>query len=900
MIILKASTDLKVIFNKLINTMGINHKWTELFLIKNNNLILHGKSTILVFDFGTKVISCNTAEVTLVEEKTQQITDNELLVNVINMTLYTFGKWGKIKGLTVEKDYQQINSLFGNFLKQINVEPILTDDNLKFVRNGILITYEEIIELILKEQIQKEDGTENSEVENIDKDKVHNKYDIGLWRKIVWTSGHYAFEKEKLTEYDKMKARIGNNFYRVSYLCPICKDKLYMVVYPYGKELLIESDEKGIYLARAYTCTTCHQLFTPKPHMLLIDGSVFALDFEDDSEAYADYIELIGKQGEKSSNCNFNEYEVDYFKSKKNGEEQLEAICTDMELLSDKEIVELQDKMDSGFYPKESTNKFYQAVENVLISRRYPKQEKDDNLNEIKKHKNSKLTIETVNENKTQALTNRLTKERRHKLKDNKKRKSIHKVEKPVKIKPNYILQYNTDRKQVNNQLHESMRKETLISSQNSMTNSSINIQPIISDLRTDLTIKDNIVGNAAKKNKVTELLQKVESCKDKNYIHIHRVFEDLKKADYNYSIKEPFIISLKDMMEKQGKRELDALRLKIPANISKAQYIQLNETIEQYKEIDYSSYKKHLDNMRVEAEKQEIVSYIKRANARDRSTYMSLYQKLKTEDFDENNVKPFLENIYDKIYNIDEKTIYTICHDPANLTFEEGLEALEEISLKDLLPELKSKTLETIEQRLTKIKRNECEKLVSKISKEMDKIKINNTRIHYYDVRSGVRSNHNDEESIIINKALNSFAESRGRYEFPILICDASVKANGTSGFVLTPDHIFYNSLFESGVIDIMKIDNIIAEKGMINFGLYAYMNQNRKVKLSNSLQLSDLKQFATVLNEFITYLKEKPESRDISYIAKEKHTVKCCYRCGFVYKGDNLCPKCGSKMNE
>jgi hypothetical protein len=930
MILLKASSDLKVIFNKLINTMGINHKWTEIFLIKNNNIILHGKSTILVFDFGTKGISCNPAEVTLMEDTIEQIESNELLVNVINMTLYTFGKWGKIKGLTVEKDYQQLNSLFSNFLNKINVEPVLTADNLKFIRNGILITYEEIIELILDEQKRKEKEKDNIDMENPDRDKTQkNKYDIGLWRKIVWTSGHLLFEKERLTESDKTRARIGNNFYRVSYLCPVCKEKLHMVVYPIGKELLVETDEKGVYLARAYTCSSCHQLFTPKPHMLLMDGNVFNLDFEDDTEAYEDYLELIGKQGEKSSNCNFNEYEADYFKNKQKENEQLEEICMDIDLLSDKEVIELQDKMDSGFYPQRSIEQYYQTVENVISSRRYPNQEKNkvDIANNNKKSEDNKKTnINKKTNNNKKSEDNKKT--NNNKKKNNNKdlfhtqgavefeKDKFEKIVKvknikiknikinPIKIKSdfhlNYHSNYNDDRKRLKVSTKEADREGTDASAPSLAIMQDNKKFSSILNKGTDEKIKNNSSDSLMISNIETKLQQKVESCRDKNYIQIHRVMEEMKRTDYNNSTKEPFLISLKEMMEKQGKKELDAIRLRIPVNISKAQYSQLKETIEQYKEIDYSNYKKHLDNMRVEAEKQEITSYIKHANAKNRNSLMSLYQKLKEEDFDEKNVTPFLENIYDKIYNLDETTINRICPDPVELTFEEGINAYEELSSEDLLPELKFKTLETIDQRLTKIKRNECEKLVNKLSKEMDNIVSNNSRIHFYNVRSGTRSNTDDMESVIINKALNSYAVDLGRYEFPILICDTSVKSNGSSGFVLTPDHIFYNSLFESGVLDVLEIENINADKGMINLGLYAHMNNNGKVKLSNSLQLADLKLFAKVLNEFVGYLKEKPESRDVSYIAKEKHTVKCCYRCGFVYKGDNRCPKCGSKMNE
>ena len=44
-------------------------------------------------------------------------------------------------------------------------------------------------------------------------------------------------------------------------------------------------------------------------------------------------------------------------------------------------------------------------------------------------------------------------------------------------------------------------------------------------------------------------------------------------------------------------------------------------------------------------------------------------------------------------------------------------------------------------------------------------------------------------------------------------------------------------------------------------------------------------MEHFLTKLNRFIQYLQEKPESRSVEYLAEEKHPVKCCYRCGYVY---------------
>lgn len=905
MILLRANAELKVIFAKLINTMGKDIKWTEVFIINNNNLVLAGKDSVLFFDFGNKGISNKPTEVNLKEDSIVQITKNEFLENTLNITLYAFGKWGKIKGLTVERDYSQINELFGNLLKEIDVEPVLSADHLRFYKHGVQITYEDIIQDILKKQKEKDDKEkEQSEAYQQEENEAEKgKYDIGLWHKIIWTSSHYELKKEDLSDREKDKSRLGNNFYKISYQCPNCSDNLSMVIYPEGKELLIETDEKGVYLARAYTCSNCHRFYTPKPRMLLAEGSVFSLDFEDDTNAYEDYLEVLGKQGERTYNCNFNEYEADYRKRKSQSETQLEEICKNIEDLSDKEVVNLKDKMESGFYPQKSVEHCHKKVVQELKKRkRHPHKSKNnvdnkeaDNGKQIKENGTSDNALEVqklIKSNTNPAGLQAIRKEEA-------KKKSFHIIKTSYHGKSKDMLRQETEA-----QPEQDNQKENLSPlGQENFNRKKIYPQHPANE-RTTLE-KDKISGVISSSKPQDRDLEKVlmgkaEACKDKDYITIARFIEEMKDEDCSNSVKENILLSLKKLLEIRGRKELEVIRSKIPENINKAQYLQFKEKIEQYREIDNHVYKSYLEDKRDGAEKQEIAALIRRVNAKDRSSLMELYQKLKKEDYEYRNITPFLDDIKNKIYSIDEMTIKRICGDPAELTYEDGRKAYEELSSKDLLPELKTNILSLIDKRLTKIKMNECEQLIQKLSKDISKVLSKHSRIHFYDVRKGLRNNPEEEETLVIHKALSTYAAGRGKYEFPILICDASNKSNGSRGFVLTPDHIFYNTIVDSGIIDVMNINNINARKGLISKGIYAFSEQSGSVKIANNLDLRDVKIFANVLNEFVSYLKEKPESRDIAYIAKEKHSVKCCYRCGHVYRGDNICPKCGAKFNE
>ncbi len=92
--------------------------------------------------------------------------------------------------------------------------------------------------------------------------------------------------------------------------------------------------------------------------------------------------------------------------------------------------------------------------------------------------------------------------------------------------------------------------------------------------------------------------------------------------------------------------------------------------------------------------------------------------------------------------------------------------------------------------------------------------------------------------------------------------------------------------------VIDAVK-------SGAIKKGIYVKRSSGEMKKLPCGVKAGELPVFAEALHEFVAYLKAKPESRSIDYLAKKDHAIKCCYRCGYRYQGGDVCPKCGSKAN-
>jgi hypothetical protein len=941
MILLKANDKLKAVFQKIIKTMGENVEWTDIFLINNNDLILLGRVRSLFFHFDNKRADSNMIDITVNEESIEQITDNEMLENSLNMTLYTFGKWGVIKGLRVEKDYDQLNKLLQYIFQDIHAEASLTKDYLRFYKDGVQVTYEEIIQFILSSKKPAEDQIEETLEEDITEQEEESDYSLGLWHKIAWKSTKLSFVKEEMTEEDKAKSRLGNDFYMVNYRCPSCSEKLYMVVYPMGEEFRIETDEGGVYLARAYTCSSCKSFYTPKPQKLLSEGEVYWLTFEDDAIAYEDYQELLGKQGQKTSNCNFNEYEEDYIDKNKEDSASLEEMSGDFESMSEDEIEEIKDKMDSGFYSEETISNYKERLEQELSNRK----ESQENEKRKEEHPNSEQEDDGIadkdngmaNQDKKTFLSEGKDEKRinEENNKENNKDRKLYDTDKPGLF---YERKRDSNWDEVNQQKktqHSGTKNEEIKNneSQNASKFPTINLRELVTSLfngespifnqaiqdlskeqlrelklmiQSEQGIEDSdkktsidMIDRYLYKDKEKEVLERVVSCKGKSYEHILSVINDIKDEEISEGVKASILSSLKKLLDKTGKKELERLVSQIPVNVSKKQYEQFKDKIEAYEEIDKRLSEKILDEKRDNAEKQEIAAFMKRANPRNRNTYLDTYKKLKEQSFEERNVEPVLEKILNKVYDMDKAAIERICKEPADLTFEQGLKAYDEILLGEYLPELKEDMLSQIDKRLTKLKVDECEQLVSKLVKEISSLIKEDSRFYFYQVRKMMRENREDANSIIIHNALKSYAEEKGKYEYPILICDTSYARNGESGFLLTPNHIFYRSLLDSGVIDVMDIEEVYARNSLISKGIYVNYNTG-KVKISNSLQSTQLQTIAKVLHDFVSYLKEKPESRNISYMAKEVHKVKCCYRCGYVYSEGSVCPKCGSKMNE
>lgn len=889
MLQLRANEQLRVIFQRLIKTMGVSVDWKDMFIVINNNLILLGKVRSLFFSFDNKKVTTNIIDITVDETAVVPVEDNVMLTNVLNMTLYVFGKWGSISGLKVEKDYAQLNQLFRNILKEVNLEPSYQDTSFRFFKKGIRITYEDVLHEVI-EWSKKEVPDEETEEEK----------KLGLWHSVCWKPDKQTFSRAGQIAREDGKARMGHNFYPVNYLCPECSQRLYMVLYPVDEEYLIETSEGRVYMARAYTCRSCQRFYTPRPGRLLREGDIYTLVFDDDKDAYDDYVELLGENGSRESNYKLNEFEWERKKRKKQIEESLEQIASAMEAMSEEELAKLQDKMEEGFFPKRDVDQYYREVQNAIREKKWIKEKQkkaEIEKEKIKKDKPGRKRPE--NENKTSFARSNgkvyLSSGWKRRLYKDMEEEKAGEDKKPGQGEKDLERQPFCNREEkllpeenkairrfFMRKLKERRNKNPDIR-HNPDTEAPAEQKALLADGEQDKTAKDKLLGEAGPVREKIQVKDRYQEKKEIKEIKEEKPPAYPKEALKTTKSGEPLPVKKKTEETRtalnKNRAEKKAEPVKMP---SREKRIREREAEED-------------NNIR---EKEEINALIEQTDHTDRKELYQLYNTLKAKDFAGENVAPALEQIYQQIYDLDKAEIDRICPDVEALSFEEGMKVYERIEEGLYLPELKTNTLDIIDKRLKKLKMDESGQLMRKLKRELEESMEDLSRLYFCEMREIIQ-NKEGKEAYIVTRALNSYGLERGKYEYPVLVCDSSYFSSGREGFMLTPDHIFYKSLFGSGFVDVMDIEEITSESGMVNKGLYINQEEGGRIKLPSGIPKTEWEAFSEALSIFIEYLKEKPESRSVSYLAEESHEVKCCYRCGFTYQGGNVCPNCGSKSN-
>lgn len=939
MIVLNATPELRLTFEKLIQTMEVPVKWNGLFVVIDNTMILQGDVRSLFFHINSRKVVTNIIDLDI---KLQQITpteNNPYIKNVINMLLYAFGKWGNIKGLTVEKDYAQLNKLFTNILAEIDIESEYTKEHLCFFQKDIRMVYEEVVECAIS---YKEKNAE-----------ILKEESRGLWHKLVWNQMFEEFFVEETTVKERNRNRLGNNFYLTGYLCPDCKNKMHGVVYPVDGEFTIDTNEGRVKIARAYTCGKCCTFYTPRPRRLLIDGDCYIMDFSGDKAAYQDYQELLGKNGGKYSNPNYNTY-VDNGRvgsmplsnsriaGSKNvsgtegkygnlsnqselDERIFEDFCEKLEEIDDlskREFEQLFAKVTEGFYPET----MIEPIEKELWKKHDARKQGKKTAGGIKgleklliiKKANSKGKSEPLKSGKEESQyetgTDTISM-------DDRKTTDVFGGDQIAREKADrYKIRLNLFPRLSEHQRNELMKQ---ISIDTSLPN------PVKNELL-------HIAKIRKKQDNFEKLKEKVGGAKNKNRFLMLRIYEEISDADLEeqerkelfeltgVSTKEyqEYLKEKEDMIDfsEAKQKEITELRQRKDENGSINEYRQsgTNRSSETgqngevwkrqsvfNKKVKAESVVKKPDINRPDRKKEsdirEIESMIRETRSSSREDLRQLLDNLLEREFDEDVLEPYVEHVKAQMKQLDEEYLDSLLGDAFKLSSDEGVEIYEEIKAADILPELKANALKQLELRLAKIKTDECELLVQKLQKAMREAGVKEPdRHHYYPAKRVFEKEAPEEEVAEIHYARASYGAGIGPFEYPIWAVDTSLNRSGDKGMFLTPEKIYYSNFTTSYRIPVFAVDHISASTGLLNRGLYVHRTNGGKIKLPFVVETAELPKLAEVLDTFIKYLQEKPFSRKEVYLAKESHEEICCFRCGYVYRWADTCPKCGYKANQ
>lgn len=911
MILLRTNRELRETFEKLIRTMKVQVKWTGIFVVIDNCIILQGEVRSLFFHFDSRKVVTNLIDIPVREDEVRAAEGNTYVRNSINMILYVFGKWGAIDGLRVEKNYTQLNQLFSQILREMQIEPEYTREYFRFYKNGIRITYEDVMWTAL--EIAEKPQEEKTEPDG-----------QGLWHNIVWKRIQASFTHVDTTWAERRKGRLGNNFYMVGHLCPVCHEKLHMAVYPMDREFQIETEEGAVLLARAATCAHCNSFYTPRPRKMLSEGDVYTMQFGEDRKAYEDYLELLGRKAERVSNCRCNEY-ADGHAPEAETEVSLEEFCRNLSNRSKEELQRMEELMEEGFYPDESIRRLERKIKEQSKRQRQRSKEKDGGA-----ERSEKAGRDSRKDRSAEAGRDSRTDRSAEAGRDSRTDRSAEVggdsgADKTVGARKR-VRDGGTVREEEKENGRQSKGDADAwdetgdLSEKQEKLREKYRARIKVSDRMSERQLREfrNEVGRDAglpeesrkeilaeidlhiQKGRVNRLTDKVNAVEGKPYAVIKKVRDEVEQEEIPWEHKEPLLIRLAKWLKEKGTDEVRQLMADMPASMNRAEYQKFMQKIDSYEEADLMPYREMLHVSRERAERQELEEMVRRARKVSREDYRELAARLRDADFLPELTAPYQEKIDAKIRQMDADAIAEICLNPMELSFEEGMEAYRKIEEGDFLPELKEDAIRLLSKRLSKLKTDECELLVAKLKSELQEAGIaENEKHHFYPARRVLQAEALPEETEVIDYAMASYAAGRGPFEYPILVVDATRSGTGKEGIILTPDHLYYSTLFSAYGIGIQNIGQITASTGLLNRGVYVRQNNGTKIKIPYAVETKELSAFAGVLDGFVRYLQEKPESRELEYLAKETHETICCFRCGYLYAGGGDCPKCGYHNN-
>lgn len=860
MLIINANQEQKRVFNKLIQEMNAQVVWNGRFIIMGDRLVLEGFVRSLFLHFDIQKAEVQFMDLPTDDEEEIDLTDYPELEDLITMAVYAFDKWGVLKGVHAGQDVAQLDQMFGLILGAYDLESAFSEDKLEFYQSGMLITYEDVIETVLKfpgvkiktQSLKMPDvGSQSDETQtaalglNTAFSGINAASAGSPAGKEASSAGSLTGKKasakdradKNMEEENNRKAeRIEKYHARIGVL-----DRL--------SDLQKKTLERDIRYDKLLSEEEKEELLYP------------IKDYERQQNMNA-AVSMSGTVTNGSENGRQTGAAVP--RDEKAAAERIEkfhARIGVLDRLSDlqKKALERDIRTDKLLNESEKEELLYPIRDYELQQQAYgTKNMPESDRNAFENAQNSDADGEAVSARNEAVAADR-----------------IEKYHARISVLDRLSdLQKKTLARDIRNDrlLYDSEKKDLLFP---------------IQDF--EYQEKLNEIDKALKENG--------------SYEFIKKLIDKTEKEDLFEKTKQDILAKLHELRAQIGQQEVREIMEKFPLHVERAEYEELMENLSPYEDVDFGEYKERLRSMRETLEIKEISNMLMHSQKRNRSDYMKLLRDIEEKDFAEENASPYVEQILEWVSELDEAKLKKLVANSGAMDFHTASSVYETIRQGSFLPKLRESALAVVSKRLEELSLNECWLLVRALKKTMTGVIQTNPRHHFYPADKILSKTVKPEDIRLIHSAVSAYAEKRGRFEYPLLMVDTSKECNGRDGMLLTSEHIFYSTRLNGYQIPISAVKSIYVSAGLLkNRVITAEEVNGVKHKLPYAVEAEEMTNWSKVLDSFVRFLqgRNQSEKQKLSYESMEGEDAVCCKRCGCIYHESGVCPECGYKKNE
>ncbi len=805
MLVIHANQKQEEVFNKLIQEIDAQIVWNGRFVIMGDRLVLEGFVRSLFFHFDIQKAEVRFVELPTDDEKELEISAHPELEDLITMAVYAFEKWGAFKGLRVEQEFSQLQQVFAEILSVYNLELAFSDEKMEFYRDGICITYEDVVETVLHFDGVKVVG------QRLKMPAADHKSETNKQPENIHTASAEAGDSEVQQRIEKYHARIS------------VLDRL--------SELQRKALERDIRNDRLLSDEQKQELYFP------------IHDFERQKKMYEAQA-MLGDPKETAAQI-----------------EKYYARIGVLDRLSDLQKMTLERDIRNDHLLNDAEKKRLQEM-----IRAYEQQKNESGPSDAGRANNSPAAGNTAGASGRAASV-------------------------PARDSKAAAAQIEKYRARIGvlDRLSD-LQKKALV-------------RDIRSDSLLSVSEKESLYDPIQRfeyQEKMQEIEKELADPEHNTYAFIQKLISRAATDELFEKTKQAVLKRLHDLRAQLGMQEVKAIMERAPQHVEREEYKQLMDELAPYKGIDMGSYAQRLMQMRETLEIKEISNLLMQSPKKDRGDFMQLLRSIEEHDFAEENAAPYIERIMEWVSELDAAELKKMAADAGSMDLDTAASTYAAISRGSFLPRLKAGALAAVTKRLEEISLSDCRLLVRALEKVMSGIIKQNPRHHFYPAEKIMARTVKPEELRLIESAAASYAERKGRFEYPLLMVDTSKECNGRDGMLLTPQHIFYSTRLNGYQIPIQSIKSVYVSQGLLkNKALTVEEANGVKHKLPYAVEAEEMKGWAKVLDNFVKYLQSRPGLEKLGCESLEEEGAVTCRRCGCVYKDLDVCPECGYKKN-